>query len=181
MVYTIYKITNQINGKIYIGKHQTENPYDGYYGSGKLIKNAIKKYGKENFKKEILFVFETEIEMNSKEKELITEEFVSRKDTYNTGVGGEGGPHFKGKKFTPEARERMNNAMKGRPLTEEHKKKLSLSQKGKVIPENTKEKMRESATGRLLSDETKNKIKEARKKTSNFRRNKKKNVGKCKK
>ena len=37
MFYTIYKITNKINGKIYIGKHQTKDPYDLYYGSGKAI------------------------------------------------------------------------------------------------------------------------------------------------
>jgi bisphosphoglycerate-dependent phosphoglycerate mutase len=98
MLYTIYQITNELNGKIYIGKHQTTNLNDRYYGSGKFIRSAMKKYGKENFTKEILFVFDTEEEMNTKEKELITEEFVSRKDTYNAGIGGEGGPHFKGKK-----------------------------------------------------------------------------------
>ena len=74
MYYTIYKTTNLINGKIYIGKHQTSNLNDSYLGSGKGIKNAVKKYGRENFRKDILFVFESEKEMNAKEKELITEE-----------------------------------------------------------------------------------------------------------
>lgn len=114
MRYTIYKITNKLNGKIYIGKHQTENPNDPYYGSGKAIKDAIRKHGKENFIKEILFDFDTEDEMNLKERELITEEFVAREDTYNLGVGGEGGAHFKGKKHSDEVREIIRQSNKER-------------------------------------------------------------------
>jgi len=96
MYYTIYQVTNLINDKTYIGKHQTMKPNDSYYGSGVAIKNAIKKYGKKNFKKEILFIFDSEEEMNKKEEELVTEEYFSRSDNYNAGPGGEGGAHFKG-------------------------------------------------------------------------------------
>ena len=41
MFYTIYKIANKKNGKVYIGKHQTENVDDGYLGSGVAINKAI--------------------------------------------------------------------------------------------------------------------------------------------
>lgn len=91
MFYTIYQITNLLDGKIYIGKHQTKRLDDGYMGSGKVLRHAIKKYGVQNFKKEILHVFATEAEMNTKEAELVNEEFVVRKDTYNICFGGHGG------------------------------------------------------------------------------------------
>lgn len=91
MFYTIYKITNKINDKIYIGKHQTDNLDDDYMGSGKYLKRAIEKYGRENFTKEILHIFESEDEMNAKEVELVSEDFVKRDDNYNLCPGGHGG------------------------------------------------------------------------------------------
>ena len=70
MFYTVYKTTNLLNNKIYIGLHETEDLNDSYLGSGILLKQAIKKYGSNNFKKEILFVYDNKIEMINKEKEL---------------------------------------------------------------------------------------------------------------
>lgn len=85
--YTVYKTTNCINGKTYIGKHKTRDLNDDYLGSGKMLKNAIKKYGKENFQKEILFVFNTEIEANQAEEMLVE----MGPQSYNLKRGGEGG------------------------------------------------------------------------------------------
>lgn len=90
MLYTIYKVTHRESSKIYIGKHQTKNLDDGYMGSGRLIRLAVKKHGREAFDKEILYVCETEAEMNTKEAELVTEEFCLREDTYNLCPGGIG-------------------------------------------------------------------------------------------
>jgi len=91
MFYTIYKTTNKINGKFYIGKHKTKDLNDNYMGSGKQLKYAIKKYGIDNFEKEILYVFSDEQEMNDKEAELVTEDFVKQNDNYNLCIGGKGG------------------------------------------------------------------------------------------
>lgn len=89
--YFLYKTTNLINGKIYVGKHKTKKLDDGYIGSGKLLKRAITKYGRENFKFEILGFYESEELLNKAELEVVTEEFCLREDTYNLCVGGRGG------------------------------------------------------------------------------------------
>ncbi len=69
LYYTIYQTTNLVNHKIYIGKHKTKDLHDFYLGSGgPHFKNALKKYGLENFNKVILYIFDNEEEMNLKEK-----------------------------------------------------------------------------------------------------------------
>jgi group I intron endonuclease len=154
MFYTIYKITNKIDGKIYIGKHQTKDINDGYMGSGKHLRRAIAKYGIENFSKEILFQFDNEAEMNTKESELVTEEFCMREDTYNLCPGGKGGwgyinkhnltPRFSGKRHKKESRKIMSE-----------KAKLAMSL-GIIIPLNSSTRL--DWTGRVHSEEAKEKI-----------------------
>lgn len=87
----VYKITNLLDNKIYIGVHKTNNLNDKYLGSGKLIKEDIKLKGKKNFKKEILFDFNTYKEALNKEKEIVDKEFLKRKDIYNLVPGGSTG------------------------------------------------------------------------------------------
>ena len=89
--YLIYQITNNVNRKIYIGKHETFNIDDNYFGSGKLIQAAIKKYGLDKFVKIILFELQNRDEMNLLEKMVVTPEFCARDDTYNINIGGDGG------------------------------------------------------------------------------------------
>lgn len=89
--YFIYRTTNTLNGKCYVGKHQTKNLDDGYIGSGKLLKRAIAKYGRDAFSFEILSFHVSLEELNDAESRLVTEEFCLRDDNYNLCVGGSGG------------------------------------------------------------------------------------------
>lgn len=82
----IYKITNKINNKSYIGKKYGSFD-DNYYGSGKIIKEAIKKYGKENFIIEILCECKNEKDINLNEQKYIKE----NNPKYNIAKGGTGG------------------------------------------------------------------------------------------
>ncbi len=91
MHYLIYKITNKLNNKIYVGKHKTEDKGDGYFGSGLLLARAMEKHGAENFTKEILFECKSLEEMNRREADIVDEEFIARDDTYNIMLGGSGG------------------------------------------------------------------------------------------
>lgn len=91
MFYTTYKTTNSVNGHFYFGKHAANNPYDSYLGSGTRLKTAIKKYGKQNFSKEVLGIHATEEDMNAAEAALITSEMLSSDECYNIIPGGAGG------------------------------------------------------------------------------------------
>lgn len=91
MFFFLYKTTNVINGKIYIGVHKTENMDDGYLGSGIILNKAIRKHGKENFIREEIEFFDNFDEAFEMERKIVTEEFISRTDNYNVKVGGQGG------------------------------------------------------------------------------------------
>jgi len=166
MYYIIYEVKNKVNGKSYIGKHQTDNIYDDYLGSGKILNKAIKKYGKNCFEKIILFVFDNKIDMDNKEAELVNDEFVKSKETYNLKLGGIGGfdhlnnsspEHIErckkaGKKSwnysllkwlksdNPEIKKQRSeiasNAFRGKHHTETSKQKMSKAKKGKYNGEN---------------------------------------------
>lgn len=90
----IYKITNLLNGRFYVGMH-TGYPDDGYFGSGKRLKAEIKKYGKENFKKEILEILPDRHSLELKESTLVNAELLADPLCLNLKNGGEGGGRFK--------------------------------------------------------------------------------------
>lgn len=90
MAIYLYKITNLINGKYYIGIHKGDLN-DDYMGSGRGIVQAIKKYGKSNFTKEVLQVFDTADQAWSAEQRIVTEALVKDPNCYNMRLGGRGG------------------------------------------------------------------------------------------
>lgn len=91
-----YKIENLINGKFYFGVHGTDILADGYIGSGTRLKYAIRKYGIENFKKEIVMFFDKHKEALDYEAEIVNEELILDPSCYNLKTGGSGGNNGKG-------------------------------------------------------------------------------------
>lgn len=85
-----YKITNNINNHYYYGIHSTDNLNDGYMGSGTRLHYAYKKYGMENFTKEILQYFDTREKCAQYESDVVTESLVLDTNCYNISCGGEG-------------------------------------------------------------------------------------------
>lgn len=145
----IYKTTNLINGKLYIGQHRySKRGIDkSYIGSGKLLRKAIEKYGIENFKCEIIDEAKTKEELDNKEIKWI--EYYRNQETelYNIVKGGTGGDTNGGKTFSKEWRDRISKANIGRKATEETKKKLSISHLGqkawnKGIPQSEEQKQK---------------------------------------
>lgn len=92
-IHYIYKTTNIITGKFYIGMHSTFSLEDSYLGSGKRLWYSINKYGKENHKKEILEFCRDRIELKKREEEIVTEDFIKDNMCMNLMKGGKGGYH----------------------------------------------------------------------------------------
>ena len=145
--YTIYCTTNLINNKIYIGKHKTTDPYDDYLGSGLHITASIKKYGKENFSKEVLFIFDNAEEMELKEIELVNETFIKRSDTYNKAQGGQGG---KMHDWNIESRQKLSMSLSNRINTWGNK--ISAANLGKPLKQSTKDAMSKKRSNRGEAD-----------------------------
>ena len=157
----IYKTTNLINGKIYVGQHKAET-FDKYYkGSGQMITRAFKKYGKSNFTCEVLATAETKEELNILETYWITK--LSTMDNsvgYNLTEGGEG---TVGYVHTDEAKLKMSIAKKGKSLSPEHCKAIGRASLGHTLSDEAKAKLRAASLGRKASEETKQKLRDAHK------------------
>ena len=87
----IYKTTNVLSGKYYIGMHSTDNLEDGYLGSGTRLRYSINKHGKENFVREILEFCKSREELKNREIEVVNLNEIAKEECINLVVGGIGG------------------------------------------------------------------------------------------
>jgi group I intron endonuclease len=139
----IYKTTNTINNKIYIGQDKNNNP--NYLGSGNLIKQSIKKYGRNNFSKEILCVCNTIDELNDKERFYINEySSTNKKIGYNIAVGGTNGVMLK-RKHSEKTKLKMRLSALGKKKSETHCKNIGLSKKGRIVSDEERKKRSENS------------------------------------
>ena len=128
-IYThfVYKTTNQITGQYYIGKHSTTNPNDGYLGSGTRLNRAIKKYGRKNFKVEVLREFDSSELAYEYEALIVTNEMIKSDECYNMCLGGEGGNLLI---KTKEHRRNISKSKTGKCLSKEHIEAIRLGNLG---------------------------------------------------
>lgn len=179
----IYETTNLINGKKYIGQHKASKFDKNYYGSGKILKQALLKEGKENFKVILIEECNNQEELNEREIYWINYyNTVKDKNYYNIGAGGSSWNNSfnsrpkeersriiseaNKKRFQdPKERYKCGNGMRGRKLTPQQCKNISISHLGekhwlygKHSSKESIEKNRQSHLGKKLSEDTKNKI-----------------------
>jgi group I intron endonuclease len=151
----IYKVTNLLNGMIYVGQ-DTKNR-NSYYGSGLLIKRAISKFGKENFIKEILEECSTKEELNKREVYWI-KQLNTKENGYNICSGGQGQNTDEVKDKFSKSRKGVNNVMFGKTHSDEARKKISNKNKGRKWTEEQKEHLRKYMLSRKFSEEKNEKI-----------------------
>jgi len=173
----IYKTTNILSGKYYIGMHSTDNLEDGYMGSGKRLRYSLRKYGKENHVRKILEFFDSREELVKREQEIVTLNEIAKEECMNLRVGGEGGSdcvHINSKGLNNKinqcalggkaiANKRKNNdnldriyrELASKTIKETHKKgKIRYGTfKGKKHSDDSKQKMREAKLGKKLKSE----------------------------
>lgn len=139
----IYKVICKISGKYYIGMHSTSDLEDGYFGSGKVLKRSLNKYGKENHTFEILEYLLDRSSLKIRERELVNESLLKDPKCMNLRIGGNGWP---GRGFkiggdnckklntfwkTDEGKRLRSDLLKDRWKNEEYREKMINSLKGK--------------------------------------------------
>lgn len=150
----IYKITNKITGKCYIGQttKSLEFRWAGHLTASSgcsALHNAIRKYGKENFSVEEIATYSNLEDLNNAEEYFIDWHNTLAPNGYNLNTGGnnklaskelrkrmskvqEGNHNKLGFKLTDETKQKMSTAKKGKPLSEKHKLALSIATKGRI-------------------------------------------------
>lgn len=140
-MYYIYKLTNRINGKGYVGvtnNYEKRMREHSYASNDYAISRAIRKHGWDSFNHEI--IAQTECHVNA--YRVLEPKYIAEHDTkdsgYNLTDGGEG---TLGYSPSSDARNKMSEAKKGKTLSEDHKRKISESNMGRKVHDETKQKI----------------------------------------
>jgi group I intron endonuclease len=162
-MFYIYKITNKINGKIYIGK--TKNVKSRWQKHiwvannkkyNRPLHNNIRKYGSQNFNIEIIDSYELEIDAFMAEtKHILDYQSNDLTKGMNLTAGGEGPS---GMKHSNKTKEHLSIVCSGWSQSEEAKQKIGQAHKGKIVSKETREKLKAANLGKILSEETRNKL-----------------------
>jgi len=149
----VYITTNMVNGKKYIGQKIFDRHWKLYLGSGKRLKSAINKYGKENFNREIIAIAFSKEELDNLEINYINiSNAVISEDYYNIAYGG--GTNT-GLKFSDEHKQKISNSEKGKNVSEETKQKISKSKMGRILSDEHKQKISKSLKGKIVNEDIK--------------------------
>lgn len=178
----IYMTTNLINNRKYIGQKKSEVFLGNkYLGSGIILRQAVRAYGKENFQVVLIEECDTKEELDEKEKYYIELYNAAYSDEfYNIALGGQSQAHVHseeekkkisekqiGKKLSDETKQRISLSLKEHYLehpacaiSEEQKLKISEKMKGRAVDDEVRMKISESHIGVPLSDHHKQRISE---------------------
>lgn len=178
----IYKTTNLVNGKQYIGRDSHNNP--NYLGSGPLLKKAIRKYGKENFKKEILEVCKSEEDLSIREEYWLNyydagnNPIFYNRHNHSNGSGRGEKSFWYGKHLYEETRKKLserkagkNHPNYGKHLSDETKIKISESQRGEKSRLYGMGGDKNNFFGKKHSEESKQKMRESHRKNNTSGKN----------
>jgi group I intron endonuclease len=126
MRHFVYLTTNLINGKKYIGDHSTNNLNDGYLGSGLILREAFRKYGKQNFSRKILEFFDTREQAHCQEEKYIKIYDTISPNGYNLSpTGGTKHGGFLSEETKKKISKNSARYNKGKKLSKSHRQKIS--------------------------------------------------------
>ena len=165
---SIYKITNTVNGKAYIGqtihdavKGRIDKHLNGKPNGSRLVRRAVKKYGKDAFAYEILHDGIIPEFLDTLEIEAINQFNTIAPHGYNLETGGSNGSP------SEVTRRKISESLSGRKTSEETRRKLAEAQKGKTLSPETRRKLIEANKGRKHTPETRLKMSENQKGKNN--------------
>lgn len=159
----IYKTTNIVNNKLYIGQHKHSRFDENYKGSGKILRDAILKYGWNNFNTELIEECDSKSLLDERERYWI--DYYNARDKtvgYNISKGGEGNSRACSKETKlvisiankislnkPEVKAKLSKSATGRIYSIEARKKMSDSRKGKTFTDEHKQHLSKSLQRRM--------------------------------